>query len=174
MSASHRHDRRRRRSDSHGGEHESDERWLLTYADMITLLMALFIVLWAISSVNTSKYAALRNSLQQAFDGKLTEGGQSVLTGGPQVLKSEGASISAIKNTPPTPTKVHSDSSSSAAAQSEASKETESLKELARQVDQYAREHGLQNQIQTQIDERGLVVRLLTDKVLFDSGQAVV
>ena len=49
-------------SDDHGGgkgrrkgapadaEH-ADERWLLTYADMITLLMALFIVMWAISSV---------------------------------------------------------------------------------------------------------------------------
>src|SRR5438128_10781239 len=99
--------RRRGRGHAGGGHEGGDERWLLTYADMITLLMALFIVLWAISSVNTSKYAALRNSLQQAFDGKLTEGGQSVLTGGPQVLKSEGASISAIKNTPPTPDKVH-------------------------------------------------------------------
>ncbi len=37
-------------------EHENEERWLLTYADMITLLMALFMVLFSISSVNISKY----------------------------------------------------------------------------------------------------------------------
>ena len=36
--------------------HENEERWLLTYADMITLLMALFMVLFSISSVNISKY----------------------------------------------------------------------------------------------------------------------
>ena len=40
----------------HAEEQESEERWLLTYADMITLLMALFIVMWAISSVNTTKF----------------------------------------------------------------------------------------------------------------------
>ena len=60
----------------HGGGHEGgDERWLLTYADMITLLMALFIVMWAISSVNTTKFAELSVSLKQAFNGKLVDGG---------------------------------------------------------------------------------------------------
>ena len=43
-----------------GGHEGGDERWLLTYADMITLLMALFIVLWAISSVNISKFDELK------------------------------------------------------------------------------------------------------------------
>ena len=38
------------------GEKDNEERWLLTYADMITLLMALFMVLFSISSVNVSKY----------------------------------------------------------------------------------------------------------------------
>jgi chemotaxis protein MotB len=45
-----------RRRGQHGGGHENEERWLLTYADMITLLMALFMVLFSISSVNTTKY----------------------------------------------------------------------------------------------------------------------
>src|SRR5213079_2052035 len=87
--------RRRRRG---GGDHEehADERWLLTYADMITLLMALFIVMWAISSVNTSKFAALRMSLKQAFDGKLTQGGDGVLKGGHAILQPEGARISNV------------------------------------------------------------------------------
>ena len=40
-------------------EHENHERWLVTYADMITLLMVLFIVLFAISQVDKAKFAAL-------------------------------------------------------------------------------------------------------------------
>ena len=51
MSAGHARGRRRRGGHGHGGGgHEGgDERWLLTYADMITLLMTLFMVLFAIS-----------------------------------------------------------------------------------------------------------------------------
>ena len=39
-------------------EHENHERWLITYADMITLLMVLFIVLFAISQVDKAKFEA--------------------------------------------------------------------------------------------------------------------
>ena len=50
-----------RRKRSEGGDHHgADERWLLTYADMITLLMCLFMVLWSISSVNISKLQELQ------------------------------------------------------------------------------------------------------------------
>ena len=47
------------------------------------------------------------------------------------------------------------------------------FEKLKRAIDQYARSHGLSRQIETTITRRGLVVRLLTDRVLFDSGQAV-
>jgi chemotaxis protein MotB len=50
----------------------------------------------------------------------------------------------------------------------------DSLKSLAHEVDAYAKAHGLEGQIRSSIDERGLVVRLLTDKVLFEAGQATV
>jgi flagellar motor protein MotB len=77
------HNRRRRRND-HGGEahEEADERWLLTYADMITLLMALFIVMWAISTVNQSKFTELKQSLHSAFSGNVLNGGEGLLDGG--------------------------------------------------------------------------------------------
>ena len=48
----------KRRHRGSGGGHEeveNGERWLLTYADMITLLLALFVVLFSISAVNISK-----------------------------------------------------------------------------------------------------------------------
>lgn len=54
-----------------GGGHDAGGgmRWLLTYSDMITLLMVFFIVLYAMSEVDKGKYAALANSLRQAFGG---------------------------------------------------------------------------------------------------------
>ena len=67
------HGRSRRRGGHGGGGHEGgDERWLLTYADMITLLMALFMVLFSISSVNVSKYQTLQQSLKAAFSGSIS------------------------------------------------------------------------------------------------------
>src|SRR5262249_55440190 len=71
----------RRRRDS-GGEEESMERWLLTYSDMITLLLALFIVLFSISSVNISKFITLQQSLRAAFSGSILNGGRSILQSG--------------------------------------------------------------------------------------------
>jgi chemotaxis protein MotB len=49
-------------------EHENHERWLVSYADFITLLFAFFVVMYAISSVNEGKYRVLSNSMVEAFD----------------------------------------------------------------------------------------------------------
>jgi len=48
-------------------EHENHERWLVSYADFITLLFAFFVVMYAISSVNEGKYKVLSDSIVQAF-----------------------------------------------------------------------------------------------------------
>src|SRR5271170_2172143 len=48
-------------------EVENSERWLLTYADMITLLLALFIVLFAVSTINSKKFEALALGFKQSF-----------------------------------------------------------------------------------------------------------
>src|SRR5579863_1350961 len=58
--------------------HENEERWLLTYADMITLLMALFMVLFSISSVNISKFIQVQQSLRAAFSGDILPGGKAI------------------------------------------------------------------------------------------------
>ncbi|MBE0509335.1 MAG: flagellar motor protein MotD [Chromatiales bacterium] len=55
--------RRRRRPQ----EHENTERWLISYADFITLLFAFFVVMYAISSVNEGKYRVLSDTLVTAF-----------------------------------------------------------------------------------------------------------
>ena len=48
-------------------EHENHERWLISYADFITLLFAFFVVMYAVSSVNEGKYRVLSDSLINAF-----------------------------------------------------------------------------------------------------------
>jgi len=51
----------------HSEEQENHERWLLSYADFITLLFAFFVVMYAISSVSEGKYRVVSNSLVAAF-----------------------------------------------------------------------------------------------------------
>jgi len=48
-------------------ESDNPDRWLVSYADFITLLFAFFVVMYAISSVNQGKYTQLTNSIGTAF-----------------------------------------------------------------------------------------------------------
>ncbi len=48
-------------------EHENEERWLLTYADLITLLMAFFMVMYSLSRVDTAKFKVMAESLANVF-----------------------------------------------------------------------------------------------------------
>ncbi len=165
----------KRRGGGGGHGHEGpDERWLLTYADMITLLMALFIVMWSMSSVNISRFAALRDSLKQAFNGRLAQGGESIQNGAPGLLENQDSIIGperplpisfANKATPSLPTPQTVDKAAEQA-------DLENLRRIQKELDDFAKENGLEKSVKTEIDERGLVVRLLTDELLFDSGEA--
>src|SRR5437764_6459411 len=57
----------RRRKPDNDNDHDNHDRWLVSYADFITLLFAFFVVMYAISQVNEGKYRVLSNSLMQAF-----------------------------------------------------------------------------------------------------------
>ncbi|MFZ5644227.1 MAG: flagellar motor protein MotB [Bacillota bacterium] len=57
-----------RRKREHEEEH-IDETWLIPYADLLTLLLALFIVLFASSTIDVKKYDAMRHALNQAING---------------------------------------------------------------------------------------------------------
>jgi chemotaxis protein MotB len=164
----------RRRKGGGGGHDGPDERWLLTYADMITLLMALFIVMFAISSVNTSKFDALSKSLKEAFNGKVVSGGESVLqTGG----SSEGHRTPTVQAPIPAIQPLIQKEFAKKAKQKEKetnskATEQEEFKRVKAALDKYVKENKLTKKVETQITRRGLVIRLLTDKVLFDSGDA--
>lgn len=53
-------------------EHDNKERWLVSYADFITLLFAFFVVMYSISSVNEGKYKVLSESLEGVFSTRET------------------------------------------------------------------------------------------------------
>src|ERR1700749_3884917 len=97
-------------------EHENEERGLLTYADMLTLLFALFMVLFSISSVNISKYQVLQQSLKAAFSGSILPGGRAILQSGSQSTAEHTPATAAVPSIVPLVPTPTSPSSSSAGA----------------------------------------------------------
>ncbi|HEX5225012.1 MAG TPA: flagellar motor protein MotB [Solirubrobacteraceae bacterium] len=177
---------RRRRHGGSEGE-ESNERWLLTYADMITLLMALFMVLFSISSVNISKYQVLQHSLKAAFSGNVLPGGKSIAQQGATnnashapstadataivpttALGSRTEATSGLRTNSTTTVKALAQTQAQANAQAEASE----FAHIKKQIDSYAASHGFSKSVSTSIERRGLVIRVLTDDLLFASGKA--
>jgi chemotaxis protein MotB len=183
------HGRKRR---GHSAEHENDERWLLTYADMITLLMALFMVLFSISSVNISKYRTLQMALKAAFSGDILPGGKSIEQPGASANSSRAPTTidtpAIVRLTPNVTSELEHVSggqsgSSQASAQSAATsaasvqvsaaqQEQASFEALQRELKEYAAKHGFGKAVNVTIEQRGLAIRVLTDSLLFSSGSA--
>ncbi len=162
--------RKKKRGDDHGDH--PDERWLVTYADLMTLLVALFMVLFSISSVNKAKLESLQHSLQDAFSGKVLPGGQSIKeSGGTMNIKTPSAapkesSLQPFVGSP----KDTAQSSTKSGATGNA--EEEAFEKLKKQLDSVASAQGLSGKIKVSVTDEGLLIRLLTDKLLFDSGSA--
>jgi chemotaxis protein MotB len=178
---------RGRKRGGHGGGEESEERWLLTYADMITLLMALFMVLFSISSVNISKYQVLQHSLKAAFSGNILPGGKAIAQQGATANASHVPSSADLQSLTPvtalsSPSSLQTSSASrsgslqsaavAAAQQSAAEHEANVFAQIKHRLDVYAAKHGFGSKVQVSIERRGLVIKVLTDDLLFASGQA--
>ena len=166
----------RRHKKHHHEEHENHERWLVSGYDMMTLLFAVFVVLFAISSTNISKVKLLEQSLQDAFSGPVLSGGQAMMKTG---STSEGVEQEAPK--PPLPTlspaqalaqAMSPEDAEEAAEQAQA--EERGFQDLKKRIDKLAKEAGLAQKMSTTVTPDGLKIRLVTDGVLFDSGSAVV
>ena len=169
---------RMRRRDAEEEEHENSERWLVTYADMLTLLMVLFIVMFAMSSVDEKKYNALRSGLADGF-GQTT----SYMKGSSSILDEDGASITSELSTqetfqrlPPAQKAVVTAAMAKqdlpqdkyAAAQAEVDR----LEKIRHRIESALRRHGLARDVQTTIDDRGLVVSLVSRHVVFPANVA--
>jgi chemotaxis protein MotB len=177
---------RGRRGGAHEEEHVNHERWLVSYSDMITVLMALFIVLFAISQVDQEKYVALRASLAAGFgDGSINS---SVLDGTDGTLDGTSAAADApdtgtsgmvdadqglgLQASNPSPVVEENPSAVDAATLEAAQAEAAHLEQVKQAVLSALTSHGLQDQVRFRIDERGLVMGLVADDVFFSQGSA--
>ena len=142
--------------------HENVERWLLTYADMITLLMVLFIVLFAISQVDQKKFDKLHDGLAQSFGAaKLLDGSAGILQGSTKQAP-----------TPNDPRAAEEALAQQQQAALAARREVEDMNRIRQRITAALAAKGLADAVQFQTDERGLVVNVVTDRVLFDVGDS--
>ena len=183
MSAPRRGHGRRGGHEEEHEEHENHERWLVSYADMMTLLMVLFIVMFAISSINQGKFDQLKEGLHKGFGTPQTmmAGGQNLLDSGdgvapdaPQVdAVAEGGAGGVNVNSwkPATPKQVAG--LVKATQQAQVREEVDNLKKAEEALKAALAKAGIAQGATFRFDERGLVVTIATDKVLFESGSAV-
>lgn len=163
-------------------EHENHERWLVSYADMMTLLMVLFIVLFAISQVDSRKFAALKLGLSTGFGAPV-----EILSGGDQLLDPGGgvapddpnlAGANGAKSPEQAQNQITNVSPQQVAdlakktQQAQVKGEVDNLKEARKQLQRALTKAGLKNGANFRFNEKGLVVTIATDNVLFDNGSA--
>src|SRR3954463_8279038 len=174
------HGGRRRQKRHEEEEHENHERWLGSYADMVTLLMCLFIVLFAMSQVDKTKFAALASGLAQSFGAPITA--LSGTTPEAKVLDGLPGAVDIASAIPPDETVQQAEVDAAAAkaaaerAQRVAAEARSAYEELAAARDAInaaLTAAGHPDAARYEIDERGLVVHIVADAVLFDAEQAV-
>lgn len=140
----------RRKPEEHHEEH-ADETWLIPYSDLLTLLLALFIVLFATASVDAQKLQQMAESFNAAFNGS-----PSVFDKQPSIAESQSSSP------------VEKESSE---AYKNQAMEAVQLNEVKKKLDNYIKNNSLGGVLQTALTEDGLVVRI-QDSALYSSGQA--
>lgn len=149
---------RKRRHEAH--DEHPDESWLLPYSDLMTLLLALFIVLYAVSSVNNSKLQELSQAFKTAFSDGLSifDSSTIVKTGNIQ--------------SPTDYTKRLSPSGNKSKAANE-EEEQRNFEELQKQLNQYIKENKLDSQLDIQLNQSELLITI-RDNALFASGSAAI
>jgi chemotaxis protein MotB len=166
--------RARRRHEEHE-EHGSHERWLITYADMITLLMVLFIVMFAISQVDQRRFEMLKDGMAAGF-GETT----SPFQGSEGTMAADGVKplepiAPDAASTRPQDTQARSSSARAQAADDEyaqAQKEVDNLERLRRRIEKALAAKGYLRDVSLKIDERGLSISLVSRHIVFRADEA--
>jgi chemotaxis protein MotB len=170
----------RKRREEEEEHEEGSERWLVTYADMLTLLMVLFIILFAMSTVDADKYQELKEGLADGFGRSL-----SILNGADKTIEDKGsidqaaASYDQLVGEMPKNERAKVQEIVDRSAQqriqrqyADAKNEVDSLLAVWHKMQAALRKEGLQDDVQAQIDQRGLVVSLVSRHVVFEPNVA--
>jgi chemotaxis protein MotB len=151
---------KKKKHEDHGEEHP-DERWLITYADMITLLMAFFIMLFAMSQIDLEKFKKFQGGVSKQFNtpSKAVSSGQGLLTGSKESTNQDNEQADL----------PGSEKRKLAAAKA---RERKDLLEAKAKIKKGLAAKGLSSRVTFELNERGLVVAIVSDKVLFEPGSA--
>ena len=149
------HESRLKKKEHGEGEEGGGERWLLTYADMITLLLALFIILFAISTPNKVKYAQLARAMSGGFGG----------TSAVNVPTVGAAGASNVTGTTQSKIPAKSKSASPAAPAPMTKSEEKTVKDIIKKA-------KMEQKVHVHMEARGLVITLLSDSANYSSGSA--
>lgn len=178
-------DRARGRQRRRGGDEDTGGSWLTTYADAITLMMAFFIMLYAMSEIDVIKFTAFIEGLREPFGNESGDG----LLPDRDGLDPEAVPVNPAQQRPDgrdrpeeadaTTLRVAADELEQldAGEQHELVERvqdrldaTDRLDEIEAALDRELREHGLQRYVRKRREERGLVVSIASDDVLFALG----
>ncbi|MBP1992678.1 flagellar motor protein MotB [Paenibacillus eucommiae] len=140
-------------------EHVNHERWLITYADLITLLLVFFIIMYAMSKIDVEKYTVLSQTLNLQF-----ASGDSILEKG----KGISGQLTPIDGDAEDKDK---DKTNENKEEQENIKKEKELEDLLRKINTYVKEQNLQTQVSATNTNRGVAITL-NDLFLFDLGKA--
>ncbi|MBT1582789.1 MULTISPECIES: OmpA/MotB family protein [Curtobacterium] len=186
MSANPRGRGRGRAKKSHDEAEHPDERWMASYMDMITVLMCMFLVLFAMSTVDQEKYIQLKQSLATGFgevDSQKIDTASGTVVTKDQVEDGSGYSTdksqadhstasSGTKDTNVDPASTVVPTTATKQDLAEAKRELDDLTKLERAIQHNLAKAGQTENVQFTVDARGLIVRLIGSETYFGTNSA--
>lgn len=170
---------RKKHGAHHEEEHENHEAWVIPYADMLTLLMGLFVVLWAISSADMAKLEALQTSFAGSLGmnatGESAAGGDGALEGTDGVLDGgypEPLVVNGVEMTEDRIEEAVGALEREQDAEEARAAENEQLDAVEEAISEHAAATGVADVVGFRREDRGLVVSIVSDQVLFEPGSA--
>lgn len=155
----------RKKRDHNEHEERVDESWLIPYADLLTLLLALFIVLYAMNSVDKKKFEDLSRAFQIAFNTGLGELDNS------RIISNEFyTSNSSKKKEEENETHIREEENP---IQNLIQSEQEEMEKMMGQIDKYIVEKNLQNQLDTTLNQSELLITI-NSMALFEPGKVTI
>jgi chemotaxis protein MotB len=160
-------------------EHVNHEAWVIPYADLLTLLMAMFIALFAMSTVDVTKFKAFAIGFNEALGGGKLDAGVGGTANATSTQVGTGSGNGALDGGTLTPQNVvtsgeqlHQLLEALASTKSQATVQRQTLGDIEKKITDAAKSLGVGGDVRTKQLNNGLQVTLLTDKVLFRSGDA--